>query len=258
MLSVQRLVRAGAHAPMAVLGTPVGNATQHSPAETCRALHAAVLDAMARHRQGQDSGCSLATAPHATAALARPGPPAAGALQACRHAAPPACTASAAVQHRHFLGSAAPVSKRHRERRLMAFSRKQLYDVVADVDQYVNFVPWCRRSVVTRIVDDTHFEADLEVGFQLFSECYTSKVTLKEPEKIVSEAADSSVFHKLLFTWEFAPGPTANTTWTTFHVDYSFKNIIYGQTSVLFFDQVVSQMISAFDKRCRQVYGKQR
>ena len=151
-----------------------------------------------------------------------------------------------------------PVSKRHRERRLIAFNRKQLYDVVADVDQYVNFVPWCRRSVVTKVIDDQHFEADLEVGFQLFSECYTSRVTLQEPSKIVSEAADSSVFHKLLFTWEFAPGPTNSTTWTTFHVDYSFKNVIYGQTSVLFFDQVVSQMISAFDRRCRQVYGKQR
>jgi coenzyme Q-binding protein COQ10 len=157
---------------------------------------------------------------------------------------------------REFLAipSTAP-AKKFRERRLIACTPEQLYNVVADVDQYKNFVPWCRNSEIVKVVDDNHFQADLEVGFQLFSEKYTSNVTLGE-RKITSEAIDGTVFHRLLFSWEFNQGPTANTTWATFCVEYSFKNKIYMQTSVMFFDQVVSKMVGAFAMRTNQVYGK--
>jgi coenzyme Q-binding protein COQ10 len=160
-------------------------------------------------------------------------------------------------QRREFLAvpEAAP-GKRFRERRLIACTPEQLYGVVADVDQYKHFVPWCRKSDIITVIDDSHFEADLEVGFQLFSEKYRSRVTL-QPQRITSEASDSNVFHRLVFAWEFSPGPTASTTWATCCVDYSFKNVIYMQTSVMFFDQVVSKMVGAFAQRTRQLFGKQ-
>ena len=138
----------------------------------------------------------------------------------------------------------------------MGFTPKQMFDVVADVNDYHLFVPWCRHSKVTKVIDDHHFEADLEVGFKVFSERYTSKVYTEEPKLVISEAADTAVFNHLKFRWEFANGPTANTCWTTFSVDYDFKNAIYTQTSTPFFDQVVAKMIGAFDHRCRDLYGK--
>jgi ribosome-associated toxin RatA of RatAB toxin-antitoxin module len=138
----------------------------------------------------------------------------------------------------------------------MAVTPNQIFDVVADVDNYKHFVPWCRYSKVTKILDAQHFEADLEVGFKVFSERYTSKVTTDEAKLVVSEAADSSVFNYLKFRWEFAPGPTARTTWITFSVDYDFKNALYTQTSSLFFDQVVAKMMRAFDHRCKELYGR--
>lgn len=146
----------------------------------------------------------------------------------------------------------------YRERRLMAFSPSELFSVVADVDSYEEFVPWCRQSCVTRRLGGGKYEADLVVGFQMFREKYTSVVTVKEPCLVHSEAADSAVFDHLVTRWELKPGPNKTTSWVTFTIDFSFKNVIYAQTASLFFDQVVSKMISAFDKRCEQIFRAQK
>jgi ribosome-associated toxin RatA of RatAB toxin-antitoxin module len=50
------------------------------------------------------------------------------------------------------------------------YSPKQLYDVVAEVQHYKEFVPWCQRSHIIRREGDTFLEAELEVGFRLFVE----------------------------------------------------------------------------------------
>ena len=140
----------------------------------------------------------------------------------------------------------------------MAFSPTELFSVVADVDSYEEFVPWCRQSCVTRRLESGKYEADLVVGFQMFREKYTSVVTVQEPCLVHSEAADSAVFHHLVTRWELKPGPNKTTSWVTFTIDFSFKNVIYAQTATLFFDQVVSKMISAFDKRCEQIFRAQK
>lgn len=140
----------------------------------------------------------------------------------------------------------------------MAYSPAEMFSVVADVDSYEEFVPWCRQSCVTRRLGNGKYEADLVVGFQMFREKYTSVVTVQEPSLVLSEAADSTVFNHLVTRWELQPGPNASTSWVTFTIDFSFKNVIYAQTSSLFFDQVVSKMISAFDGRCEQIYRGQK
>jgi hypothetical protein len=61
-------------------------------------------------------------------------------------------------------------AKRYTERRLIGYSPKQMFDVVADVQRYSEFVPWCQRSSVVRRLSDTVIEAELEVGFQIFVE----------------------------------------------------------------------------------------
>jgi ribosome-associated toxin RatA of RatAB toxin-antitoxin module len=142
----------------------------------------------------------------------------------------------------------------HKERRLMAFSPVELFSVVADVDSYEEFVPWCKKSCVTRRLEGGKYEADLVVGFQMFKEKYTSVVTVQEPWLVHSEAADSVVFNHLVTRWELRPGPNKTTSWVTFTIDFSFKNMLYAQTASLFFDQVVSKMITAFDKRCCEIY----
>lgn len=138
----------------------------------------------------------------------------------------------------------------------MPFSPKQLYDVVADVDHYHEFVPWCIHSQVTKVLSPTQFEADLEVGFQFFNVKYTSVVTTVAPQMVHSVAADTGVFNHLSNHWEISQGPTPTTTWLTFSVEFSFKSEIYRQAASLFFDQVQKKMICAFHDRCMQQYKK--
>lgn len=62
------------------------------------------------------------------------------------------------------------IAKKYNERKLLGYSPQQLYDVVADVDNYSFFVPWCQRSTVLRRDGNHYLEAELQVGFQVFIE----------------------------------------------------------------------------------------
>lgn len=64
------------------------------------------------------------------------------------------------------------------------YSPEQLFAVVADVDLYEDFVPWCQRSTVLWRKNDEAMEAELEIGFRFFVERYISHVTMKHPNLI--------------------------------------------------------------------------
>ncbi|KAK9818010.1 hypothetical protein WJX72_005662 [[Myrmecia] bisecta] len=153
-----------------------------------------------------------------------------------------------------FPSSSGELSKHYHERRLLGWSREQLFEVVTDVDKYVEFVPWCQKSKVL-CRKPGYVEAELEVGFKLFVERYTSQVWLHPPGKVVSKVADSTLFDHLDSTWDFKPGPSPDLTWLTFNVDFAFKSQLYTHVASVFFDEVVKRMMSAFEQRCRQLYG---
>ncbi|KAK9867614.1 hypothetical protein WJX84_008733 [Apatococcus fuscideae] len=150
---------------------------------------------------------------------------------------------------------AADESKKYTERKLIGYSPQQLYTVVAGIEHYKDFVPWCVRSSITHQPSADYLEAELEVGFKLFTERYTSKVTLHKPNKVFSAVADSTLFDHLDSTWEFHKGPTPTTTWLTFGVDFAFKSPLYKHVATVFFDEVVKRMMNAFETRCRALYG---
>ncbi|XP_058115111.1 uncharacterized protein LOC131258077 isoform X2 [Magnolia sinica] len=94
-----------------------------------------------------------------------------------------------AVQTRCFLGcgdgeEGSVLSKTHEERRVMGYSPEQLFAVVAAVDLYEDFVPWCQRSQIVRRNDDGSFDAELQIGFKFLVESYVSHVELKKPKYI--------------------------------------------------------------------------
>ncbi|BDA46031.1 Coenzyme Q-binding protein COQ10 homolog B, mitochondrial [Coccomyxa sp. Obi] len=146
-------------------------------------------------------------------------------------------------------------SKQYQERRLIGYSPKQLFDVVAAVEHYKEFVPWCQRSQIIQEKPPDYVEAELEVGFKLFVERYTSQVHLHRPNKVVSHVYDSTLFDHLDSTWEFKPGPTPSSTWLYFSVDFAFKSPLYRHIASVFFDEVVKHMMGAFEGRCKQLYG---
>ena len=148
------------------------------------------------------------------------------------------------------------LAKKYTEKKLLGYSPQQMYDVVASVEHYKDFVPWCQKStVVLKNTDATYLEAELEVGFQIFVEKYLSKVTLQPPTMVSSHVGESTLFSHLDSSWKFQPGPTPQSVWMTFHVDFAFKSPLYRHVASLFFEEVVEKMMGAFEGRCRKLYG---
>lgn len=154
----------------------------------------------------------------------------------------------------NFAGQA-DVAKRYSEKKLLGYSPRQMYDVVSAVEHYHEFVPWCQRSTVTLRRPPSYLEAELEVGFQMFVERYTSKVTMHCPTLVRSSVEDSTLFSHLSNQWEFRPGPSPHTTWLAFDVDFAFKSPLYRHIASVFFEEVVQRMMGAFEGRCARLYG---
>jgi ribosome-associated toxin RatA of RatAB toxin-antitoxin module len=109
--------------------------------------------------------------------------------------------------------------------------------------------------VLKRNEDGSYLEAELQIGFQMISERYTSHVKLQAPHTVSSTVANSALFHHLESTWQMKPGPNPNSTWLSFSVDFAFLNPLYANVAQLFFSEVVTRMMGAFEGRCKQLYG---
>jgi ribosome-associated toxin RatA of RatAB toxin-antitoxin module len=144
---------------------------------------------------------------------------------------------------------------RYTERRLLHYPLQHVYSVVSNVSEYKQFVPWCMNSVVVRPpqpgVPLAPLEAELAVGFRLFSERYTSVVTLVPQRSVRAVASGTMLFSHLVNVWEFEPGAAPGTTWLTFRVEFQFKSQLYSAVSQMFFNEVVKNMVRAFEERCK-------
>ncbi|KAJ2162178.1 Coenzyme Q-binding protein coq10a, mitochondrial [Coemansia sp. RSA 552] len=166
--------------------------------------------------------------------------------------------------------------QRFEQSREFPYSRAQVFDVVADIDKYCEFVPMCTSSAVlhgTRRIEkaasrdpglreaaatDRHsLQAELGVGFPPFSERYTSSVVLERPWRIVATALpNGGVFRHMCTTWTFAevPGNAARTR-VGFSIEYEFASMLHAQAASLVFDKMARSNIAAYLARCGKLYG---
>ncbi|XP_077171049.1 coenzyme Q-binding protein COQ10 homolog B, mitochondrial-like [Paroedura picta] len=172
-------------------------------------------------------------------------------------------TLSTKQQHRSFLNLAAPLfggSKRveYEEVHQLGYSIEQMYDVVADIANYRLFVPWCTSSRV--LSSRKQFSrAELEVGFPPVVERYISEISSVPHRQIRAVSKDGRLFQHLETLWQFEPGLAGHpeTCTLSFYVSFEFKSILHSQLANLFFDEVVKQMVSAFEHRAEKLYGPQ-
>ena len=139
----------------------------------------------------------------------------------------------------------------HAEHRLVPYSAEQLYDLVADVGRYPEFLPWC---VGARVRSQTEAEvvADLTIGFGPFRESFTSKVVLDRPHR-VRVHYERGPFRYLNNQWTFTPAPVGCRV--DFFVDFEFRSRMLQAAIGVVFNQAVQRMVNAFLKRARDVYG---
>ncbi|MBI2707775.1 MAG: type II toxin-antitoxin system RatA family toxin [Proteobacteria bacterium] len=129
----------------------------------------------------------------------------------------------------------------------------QLYDLVADVEKYPEFLPWCLGArVVSRSEKD--LMADLIVGYKFFRETFRSRVHLTPKTRIDVEYINGP-FHSLNNHWVFKEGPNLGTN-VDFFIDFQFKNSFFQSATQMVFESAFDKMLSAFEQRAQEVYGK--
>lgn len=156
-------------------------------------------------------------------------------------------------------GEAVSKKKEYQRKELVGYSMQQMYDVVADVDNYNKFVPYCKKSTVYNRKPSSA-QAQIVVGFPPLYERYTSNLTLQEPSLIKSECYDGRLFNYLQNYWGFSPGlkDVPESCVIDFRVTFEFKSALHSHLSHLFFDAIVQQMEMAFVREAERRYGQAR
>ncbi len=140
---------------------------------------------------------------------------------------------------------------RHRETRLLPYTPEQLFDLVADVGRYQEFLPWVAATRV-RSNSETEMVADLVVGFSALKETFASRVRKQRPREIEIDYIDGPLKY-LHNRWTFPPA--AEGTAVDFCVDFAFKNRIIEAIARKMFDAALRRMIGAFEARAADLYG---
>jgi coenzyme Q-binding protein COQ10 len=139
----------------------------------------------------------------------------------------------------------------HAERQVLPYKPEQLFDLVADVESYPLFLPWCLGSRVRSRLDN-QLICDLTIGFGPFRETFTSRVTLDNPHR-VKVTYEKGPFKYLNNQWDFRPHDSG--TQVAFFVDFEFRSRILQAAIGVVFNEAVRRMVNAFRKRARDVYG---
>ena len=139
-----------------------------------------------------------------------------------------------------------------RETRDLPWSAEQMFDLVADVKRYGEFLPWV---VATRVRSDgeTEMIADMVVGFNALREKFTSRVKKLRPEMIDVDYVDGPM-KELDNKWFFRPNPDGGCT-IDFTVDFTFRNAVFEALAGRYLDRAFRKMVSAFEARAAVLYG---
>jgi coenzyme Q-binding protein COQ10 len=140
----------------------------------------------------------------------------------------------------------------HAERRLLPYTPEQLFDLVADVERYPEFLPWCLGARLRERTPE-RITADLLIGFKMVRERFTSRVVLDRPLRIDVSYAEGP-FRHLTNHWEFVRQPDG-TCLIDFYVDFEFRSRMLQKIIGVLFNEAVKRMVGAFEARARQLYG---
>ena len=141
---------------------------------------------------------------------------------------------------------------RHSETRYLPYTPEQLFELVADVASYDEFLPWVV-AVRVRSSSETETLADLVVGFNAFKERFTSKVKKQRPDRIEVDYVEGPLKY-LHNEWEFERAPDGGTN-VRFAVDFAFRSRLFESLAGAMFDRALRRMTNAFEQRAAALYG---
>ncbi|HEV7307892.1 type II toxin-antitoxin system RatA family toxin [Ensifer sp.] len=133
----------------------------------------------------------------------------------------------------------------------------QMFDLVADVEQYPQFLPLCEALTVrSRKERDGKvlLLADMTVGYKAIRETFTTQVLLNKAERTIDVKYIDGPFKYLDNRWRFEPSGEGQSN-VHFDIDYEFKSRILGALMGSMFDRAFRMFSDAFEKRADTIYS---
>jgi coenzyme Q-binding protein COQ10 len=146
---------------------------------------------------------------------------------------------------------------RHAERKVVRFTPRQLFDLVADVPRYPEFLPWCTAARVRQRESATVEIDELAIGFGPFHEKFVSRVVLTSADPAglrIESTGIEGPFRTLSSRWSFQPHPDG--TQIDFTLEFEFRSRLLQHTVRVLFAEAVRRMVAAFEARAARLYGK--
>ena len=144
-------------------------------------------------------------------------------------------------------------------KRRVRHSATEMFDLVADVEQYPQFVPMCGALKVRQRTSGGEgietIVADMTVSFKLVRETFRSRVTLERPKLQILVEYLQGPFSRMQNRWSFKPAGEAACD-VEFFIDYEFRSRMLGMLMGSMFDVAFRRFASAFEQRADQVYGR--
>lgn len=153
---------------------------------------------------------------------------------------------------------------KHSEQKKLPYSADQMFDLIAAIDTYPDFLPWCTGARIRKREEGTtpdgraceYVTADLSIRFKVFRETFVSRVMLDPKEKtIVIEYLDGPFKH-LENRWHFAEDDEG--CLVDFHIDFEFRSRALQVLIGSLFGHAVEKLMGAFEGRAAEIYSSDR
>ena len=136
--------------------------------------------------------------------------------------------------------------------KILPYTNRQLYSIIINVESYPEFLPWCVACRISK-TEGSIIWGDLMVGFKVFRETFTSKVTLHAPDRIDVEYIDGP-FRYLNNHWKFNSSKCGSETEIDFFIDFEFRSRTLKAVASPVFNEAVRRMVGAFERRADTIH----
>ena len=147
---------------------------------------------------------------------------------------------------------------KHFEKKIVNFTAKQMYELVADIDNYREFLPWCNDSKIIGVTNiDSEKKtliADLEIGYKDLVYTYRSNVLLNNQELTIKVDFIHGPFKNLDNSWIFKKIDDQSCE-IEFFIDFELNVGVLNLLISKFFDKAFKKMVNSFENRANQIYG---
>ncbi|HEY2756147.1 MAG TPA: type II toxin-antitoxin system RatA family toxin [Pseudolabrys sp.] len=146
-------------------------------------------------------------------------------------------------------------------KRRVRHAAENMFDLVADVEKYPEFVPLCSGMRVRSRTDKDEgvsvLVAEMTVAYKLIRQTFTSRVTLDKPKLAILVEYLNGPFSRMQNRWTFVPTGEESCE-VEFYINYEFRSRAFAMLMGAMFDTAFRRFAAAFEKRADEVYGRTR